>query len=326
MNLSDLLTTLWQALRGNIGGGQDFVVVYTSLGAILWAFLLFKVFLQEGLQVVTGHGSELPRILVKYLFVAGMFAVWPQAADAIFSAIKTLANIFYPNLNQLFDTMAASMRFMEGSQQAVSNSQGLVSTVLGTIYNFTLGGLFVVIGMAVLFLCYALILINIAGSLTILAMNLVLGPVFFALSFDRDFRGHAQHWFAAVLSYFMLIPLYGAALTVAATIAGAAIPTNLFGLPSSAQVAAQIIGPLMAVGVVFSTNKVVNALVGGAAGSGLGSMALGVAGVGASLIPGGAIVRSTVAAGRSVGKAAASAGKAVGSKISSTARAAIGGK
>ena len=213
---------------------------------------------------------------------------------------------------------------MEGSQQAAANSQGLVSTVLGTLYNFTFGSLLFVIGMIVLFLCYALILINIAGSLTILAMNLVLGPVFFALAFDRDFRGHAQNWFAAVLSYFMLIPLYGAALTVASTIAGSALPTNLFGMPSGAQVAAQVIGPLMAVGVVFSTNKIVNALVGGASGSGLGSMALGVAGVGISLLPGGAVVRATVASGRAAVGAAATAGRAIGSKISSTGRAALG--
>ena len=212
MNLSDLLTTLWSALRGNIGGGHDFVVVYTALGAILWAFLLFKIFLQEGIQVATGHGTELPKILVKYLFVAAMFAVWPQAANSIFSAIKTLATMFYPSLNGLLDTMAGSMNVMGGGQQAASNSQGLVSTVLGTVYNFTIGSLFVGIGTIILFLCYALIMINIAGSLTILAMNLVLGPVFFALAFDRDFRSHAQHWFAAVLSYFMLIPLYGAAL------------------------------------------------------------------------------------------------------------------
>jgi hypothetical protein len=324
MNLSDLLTTLWMALRGNIGGGQDFVVVYTALGAILWMFLLFKAFLQEGLQVAMGHGSELPKILVKYLFVAGMFTVWPQASNSIFSAVKTLATIFYPSLNGLLNSMAASMGTMQASQQAASNSQGLVSTVLGTLYNFTLGGLFELIGMVVLFLCWALIMINMAGSLTILAMSLVLGPVFFALSFDREFRIHAQHWFAAVLSYFMLIPLYGAALTVAATIAGAAVPANLFGLPSGTQVAAQVLGPLMAVGVVFSTNKVVNALVGGAAGSGLGSMALGAAGIAISLIPGGAIVRSTAAAGWSVVSAAASAGKAVGSKLSSTARAAMG--
>jgi hypothetical protein len=324
MNLFDLLTTLWLALRGQIGTGHDFVLVYTSLGAILWAFLLFKVFLQEGLQVASGHGSELPKILVKYLFVAGMFAVWPAASNSIFSAVKVLATTFYPGLKGLLETMSKSMEFMQSSQQATANSQGLVSTVLGTLYNFTLGGLFELIGMIVLFLCYALILVNMAGSLTILAMNLVLGPVFFALAFDRDFRTHAQHWFAAVLSYFMLIPLYGAALTVAATIAGAAVPTNLFGLPSSAQIAAQVIGPLMAVGVVFSTNKIVNALVGGAAGAGLGSMALGVAGIGISLVPGGAMVRSTAAAGRSAMSAAASAGKAVGSKISSTARAAMG--
>ncbi|MBN1566812.1 MAG: type IV secretion system protein [Acidobacteria bacterium] len=323
MNLSDLLTTIWSALRGNIGGGQDFIVVYTALGAILWAFLLFKIFLQEGLQIASGYNSELPRILVKYLFVAAAFAVWPQAANSIFAAVKTLASMFYPSLNQLLDTMTDAMIAMSGGQQAATNSQGLSSTIIGTVYNFTLGSLFVGIGTIVLFICYALIMINMAGSLTILAMNLVLGPVFFALSFDRDFRSHALHWFAAVLSYFVLIPLYGAALTVATVIAGAAIPANLYGLPSGAQFAAQVIGPLMSVGVVFSTNRIVNALVGGAAGSGLGSMALGVAGIGLSLLPGGAIVRSTVTTSRAVVRSAASAGKTVASKISSTARAAI---
>src|SRR5688572_1696620 len=324
MSVSQLLSTVWSALRGTLGGGQDFVVVYTALGAILWAFLLFKVFLQEGLQVATGHHSELPKILVKYLFVAGMFAIWPEASNSIFSAVSLLAATFYPNLDSLLDTMAGSMGFMEVSQQAAANSQGLVSTVLGTLYNFTFGSLLVLIGMIVLSLCYALILINIAGSLTILAMNLVLGPVFFALSFDRDFRGHAQKWFAAVLSYFMLIPLYGAALTVAAAIAGAAVPTNLYGFPSGAQTMAQIIGPLMAVGVVFSTNKIVNALVGGASGSGLGSMALGVAGMAASLLPGSAVVRSTIAGGRGAVGAATNVGQVIGSKISSTARSALG--
>ncbi len=324
MNLSDFLNILWQSLRGNVGGGQDFVVVYTALGAILWAFILFKGFLQEGIQIASGHQTELPRILVKYLFVAAMFTVWPQASNSLFAAVNALATMFYPSLNQLFDTMSDSMILMGGGQQAAANSQGLVSTVLGTIYNFTLGSFLVGIGTIVLFLCYALILINIAGSLTILAMNLVLGPVFFALAFDREFRSHALHWFAAVLSYFLLIPLYGAALNVAAAIAGAAIPTNLFGLPSVAQVAAQTIGPLMAVGVVFSTNKIVNALVGGASGSGLGSMALGVAGVGVSLFPGGSLIRSTAIAGRSAASAAAGAGKTVASKISSTAKAALG--
>src|SRR6058998_954355 len=98
MSISNLLTAIWSALRGTTGGGQDFVVVYTALGAVLWGFLLFKVFLQEGLQVATGHHSELPRILVKYLFIAGMFAIWPEASSSIFSAVKLLATTFYPSL------------------------------------------------------------------------------------------------------------------------------------------------------------------------------------------------------------------------------------
>ena len=323
MNLFDFLDLLWQALRGRIGGSPDFIMVYTALGGVLWALLLFKVFLQEGLQVASGHGTELPKIFVKYLFVAGMFAVWPLASDSIFGAIRALADMFYPNLGGLLTTMHGSMEFMRSGMEA--ESHGLVSTILGTIYNIPFGNAISAIGILVLFFCYALILLNVAGSLTILAMNLVLGPVFFALSFDRDFRSHASHWFAAVLSYLLLIPLYGAAITIAAAIAGAAIPGSIFGLTSTAQISAQLIGPLMSVGVVFSTNKIVNALVGGAAGSGLGSTAVGLAGIGVSLIPGGAMIRSTAMAGRAAASAAGGAAKATGSKLSSSAKSALRG-
>src|SRR5881409_3141007 len=117
MNLSRLLDAIWFAMRGS---GPDFILVYTALGAVLWGFLLFKVFLQEGLQVATGHHSELARILVKYLFIAGMFAIWPEASSSNFSAVKLLAATFYPSLDTLLDKMAGSMGFMEGSQQAAA--------------------------------------------------------------------------------------------------------------------------------------------------------------------------------------------------------------
>ena len=329
MNIFDFLNLLWGALRGRTGG-PDFIVVYTALGAILWAFLLFKVFLTEGLQVATGQRTELPRILVKYVFVAGMFFVWPMASDSIFTAIGALANMFYPDLTTLLERMYNSAALMQEGQAAEQASQGIISTILGTVQNVTAGFLFTGIGVLVLFLCYMLILISIAGSLTILAMNLVLGPVFFALAFDKDFRSIAMHWFSAVLSYSLLIPLYGGAITIAAAIAGAAIPTNLFGLSSTGQVAAQLLGPFMAVGVIFSTNKVVNALVGGAAGAGLGSSVMGVAGIGLSLVPGGSMLRSTAmasgAAATAGGGAVRTIGSAASSKLSSTAKSAIGGE
>ena len=325
MSVSSLLDAIWFALRGN-GAGVDFVVVYTELGALIWAFLLFKVFLQEGLHVAMGHTSELPRILVKYLFIAGMFGIWPQLSGHIFDAIKILASQFYPDLNKLLDSMAGSMGFVSATDQAANNTQGLTRAILGALYNLTIGSLLSLVGMLVLFFCYTLVLVNIVGSLTILAMNLVLGPVFFALAFDKEFRGHSQKWLAAILSYILLIPLYGAALTVAAAIAGASVPANVFGLPSAAQILTQLLGPILSLGVVFSTNRIVNALVGGAAGSGAGSLAIGIAGIGASLIPGGAILRFTAAGGRATVAAAAGAARTVAGKLSSTAKAALGRK
>ncbi|HVN81627.1 MAG TPA: hypothetical protein VMW38_21750 [Terriglobia bacterium] len=146
MSISILLDSIWLALRGN-GGGVDFVVVYSALGAIIWGFLLFKVFLQEGLQVAMGHPSELPRILVKYLFIAGMFGIWPQLSGHLFDAIKILASQFYPDLNKLLDGMAGSISFVSATDQAASNTQGITSTILGTLYNFTIGSLLSLVGI-----------------------------------------------------------------------------------------------------------------------------------------------------------------------------------
>jgi len=312
MDVFNLLTIIWEALRGTTGG-PDFIVVYTALGAIIWAFLLFKVFLTEGIQVTSGQGTELPKIFVKYLFVAAAFAVWPVASNSIFDAVVNLARMFFPDLSDLLGSLGNAIRNMQENEQAAAQSQNLFQIIAGTIQNLTSGIIFSALGMLVLFLCYMLILISIFGSLTILAMNLVLAPVFFALAFDKDFRPTALHWFSAVLSYFLLIPLYGAAITIAVAIVGTAIPAHVIGLSSGAQVMAQLIGPFMAVTVVFSTNKVVNALVGGAAGSGLTSSVVGVAGVAAGIVPGGAMIRATVSA----------AGSAV-TKLSSTARSALG--
>ncbi len=322
MNLAQLMDVIWNALRGRLNGGWDYVVVYTTLGAILWAFLLFKVFLQEGIQVASGNRTELHRILIKYLFIAAMFAIWPMASDQIFNAVKILATNFYPSLQSLTTSFMDQTVSMDQAMNASNNSQGLVSTILGTLYNVTLGSLLFGIGAIVLFICYGIILVCMGGSLCILAMNLVLGPVFFAMAFDREFRPNALRWFMAVLSYFMLIPLYGAALSIGVAILAVAA-ANPFGSATSGQVAAQLLGPVLSLGIVLSTNKIINALVGGAAGAGLGQITLGIAGTALTLIPGGSMIRATGAAGGAAAKAASSATKSVTSRLSSTATAAV---
>ena len=320
MNLFDFLNQLWIVARG--GGGIDFVRTYSAIGAAIWAILLFKVFLTEGLNVASGHQTELPKIFVKYLFVAAMFTFWPQISDLLWAGIRDTADLFFPDMGTLLDTMSGTMVRMSEQSQAQGNLSALGSlitnpgaAIAGTILN----GVLLIIGMLTLFLCYCLILINIAGSLAILVMTLVIGPVFFALSFDKDFRSIAVHWFTAALSYMLLMPLYGLALRMAAAIAGASIPMDWTGFVSTGQIAAQLLGPFMSLGIVFSTNKVISALVGGAAGGSLGSSVMGGviggAGMAASLIPGGggAMVKATTsAAGQAINQAANGSGGSSG--------------
>ena len=316
MNLFDFLNLLWQSARGMNGAGIDFVAVYAGIGGAIWVLLLFKVFITEGLNIASGHQTELPRIFIKYLFVAIMFTTWPWLATRFWEACVATAQAFFPDMSDLFGTMNIAMNRMSEQSLAEGNLRALASLFAnpwaalgGTVLN----GLLIMIGMFVLFLCYMLILINIAGSLTVLAMNLVIGPVFFALAFDKDFRSIAVSWLTAALSYALLMPLYGLALHMAATIAGAGTPPDWTGFTSTGQIAAQLLGPFMALGIVFSTNKVISALVGGAAGSGLGSSVMGGvmagAGMAAAMIPGGGMMRATAgAAGAVIGTAGSGSG------------------
>jgi hypothetical protein len=86
MNIFDFLNLLWQAARGQNGAGMDFVAVYAGIGGAIWALLCFKVFITEGLNIASGNQTELPRIFIKYLFVALMFATWPWLATRFWDA------------------------------------------------------------------------------------------------------------------------------------------------------------------------------------------------------------------------------------------------
>ena len=61
LSVATILDQIWKALRGD-GPMPDFVLTYAALGAVLWGFVLFKGFLQEGLRVATGEHSELTKL------------------------------------------------------------------------------------------------------------------------------------------------------------------------------------------------------------------------------------------------------------------------
>ena len=295
-------------------GGPDFIEIYSVIGIMIFGILWFKVFITEGIHVASGDKSELPKILVKWIFVAALFLLWgggtvtiagntvnASLANAIWSGASSLAQLCFPNIEDIFRNMTSAMTNMSAQQVARAEASSWISSIVGAIAEAgsnIMSGIMSLVGILVLFLCYMLILINIAGSLAILAMNLVIAPVFFGLAFDKDFRSPAMSWFTAVLSYVLLMPMYGLAIRMAASVAGSAIPAANSAFPTTGQIAAQLLGPFLALGIVFSANKVVSMLVGGGAGGGLGRSVLGGA-MGAAAMLG------------VTGKAAAAAGKVV---------------
>lgn len=327
MNMADFLEILWNALRGRGGSPIDYVEVYTALGAIIWAFLLFKTFLQEGLQVASGERTELHKILIRYVAVAGAFFAWPVVSDRIFGAVSALVQMFYPSLTSVITELMNKQLFLNHSLAGQESTEGLVSTILGVTYNMSLGLVFTGLGIVVLIVCCLIILLCIMGSVTILAMNMVLAPVFFALAFDKSTINIAQKWFTTMLSYFMLLPLYGAALSLAVAIqaSAGALPT---GSPGAGQVFAQILGPVLALGVVLATNKIVAAYVGGAVTGNLGGIAMAAAAIasrGASkIVSVGGKAASTTTSGTAPGGTSSGAGGTNG--LSATAQAAISKK
>lgn len=335
MSLSRLLDLLWEVARGRAAdiNSPDFVQIYAALAAIIFAILWFKVFAKEGIDVASGAKTELPKILIKWGLVALMVMMYGSLADSIWHGVVHLAEWFFPNTNQLLETMNIAMTRMSEAKTAEAQIKDILAAILKgqtgvLLLEMIINGLLVIIGMLILFVCYMLIIINIAGSLAILAMNLVIAPVFFALAFDRDFRAPAVSWFSAVLSYVLMMPLYGLVIRMCAAIVGAGMTTNPIGFVSMEQIAAQLVGPFMALGIVFSANKVVSALVGGAAGGGLGSSVLGGAmatgGLVSGFLPGGGMLKATGAAAGAAAKSATSGGGTSGG-TSATTRAARGG-
>ena len=163
MGIFQFLNEIWQAARGANGAGIDFVIVYTALGAVIWGFTLFKVFLTEGLQVASGERSQLPRILVKWLVVAGAFIVWPTAANQIWVGITRIAQLLFPDLNAILDTMAMAMTRMSEYAEAETNLQVVLRFIrdpLAYVGGTVLNGLLIIVGMFALFACYMLILIK----------------------------------------------------------------------------------------------------------------------------------------------------------------------
>ena len=309
-SLTSLIQVIWQAVTGGVGG-VNYVTVFSQIAVVIWGFMGFVMFASEALDLAAGRGFKLDKKLVVYAFLGLLIFVWPNAANNSYNAAANMAEAFMGDSDAILDTLMGSYLDMQDVDETTVEETGLwdrVSAILVMLPQKIGQVFFTGIGVLITLACYILILIMIAGMFATFAMTLALGPVFVALGLSEHFRQYAWRWFGCYLTYFLAIPLYGAALQIVVAIFGAGVVdlSQMQGGVGMDHMAVSVFGPLVSLGVVFAVSKVVSGLTGGAMG-GTGSLAMSL-GMGAAGI-----------AGRAMGGASAAGGAAMSGASVATA-------
>jgi len=321
--LGTLIQIIWAALHGS-QGGFDIAGAFSVLGNGLWQIMCVWAFANEAIDMASGKESNLPKLLLRWAIISAVLLSWPTMADNLYGAAASLSNAIIPNTTALYGKFMEGYRLMQGADQAAVAGQGFLG-VYGSLAALpsammmqqmaTLGGL-------VAMVCFLILLVSVAGIFMVFAMYLVMGPVFIALGMTEAFSGFMYKWIGVVLSFFLVIPLYGGALAIIVAILGGSVVNlaNLQGLPSLDHVFTVIMGPILAVGLILGVNRVASGLTGayfGQQGSMAFTIGMAAAGIGARL----GLSAATAGAGAPV----AAGGAAAGSAATGTVTAAVSG-
>ncbi len=326
--LNTIILQIWSAVHG---GGVDYIQVFTTAAAGIWLIMMIVNLWGEAISMAAGNQTQLPKMLSIYAVLGMIIWNWPWLADHLYSGSVASLNFFMNKSNTFLGNVSLAFERMQELDIAATTQQSGVM-IADPITSAVISGLAVVVGSLALIACYLLTIIMVASSFTILALYLVMGPLFIALGVNENFRQFTFKWIGAVLSYLVVIPLYGAALDICNVIFGASLPnwTNIVGTPSIDHMFIMLFGPLISIGLIFAVSRVAHELTGGV-GHSAGSMAASIgmmAAAAAAKIGGAAATGGAGAAaggGASAGGGAASAASSGGGRGSGAVRAATEG-
>ena len=281
-----LARTIWDALNGtSFNAAEGFLV----LGTGLWGIMCLWAFAHEAIDIASGKGTNLPKLLLRWAIIGALLAAWPTMADNLFNVAARLADQM-PDAGQLASYYLEGYSKMQNTDQAAvagQGSLGMMGAIVALPTAMTLHQISTIGGLVAI-LCYAIMLVSVAGIFSMLGIYLILGPVFIPLGLTDAFSSFFYKWVGVVLSFFLVIPIYGATLAVIMALLGGSVInlSNLVGLPSLEHIFQAVIGPIISVGLILGVNKIASSLTGAYFGQ-TGSMAFSIgaaaAGIGAKL-------------------------------------------
>jgi len=316
--LSDVIQIIWDALHGS-----DVAHAFQFLGITFFNIMCFWSLFKVALSMADGKDFKLTEWLFRWAIINGFMIGWPTFADKLYLAATNIGGAIMPDQDKVYESFMVGYNAMNASDQAANAALGTLGSGLSLLA--ALPSAFVThqlssIGMLVVVLCYIVVLLAVAGLYFILGAYLIMGPVFIALGMTDEYAGFMYKWIGVVLSFFLVIPLYGSALHVITALAGggAVNLSNLQGMPGVGHMFASLAGPVISIGIIFAVGKIASSLTGSYFGN-TGSLAfsIGVAAAGIGVRMGmssggmGGAAAGTSSAG-SAAKAAASSGSSPG--------------
>ncbi|MEN8153476.1 MAG: type IV secretion system protein [Acidobacteriota bacterium] len=238
-------------------------------GSIFLLMIVFE-FIKEATNIVTGKGINLAAKLLLILFVGTLILRYDEISTGIYNTAEKIGSNVINEFGNLWEKLDES--YQEGvmkhkaSLETHRDNTGWIEWLFSKIVIAILTS----IAVLILFFIIIYILVMIAGVYASLALVLALGPVFIAMFVSEELRSMGVRWALIVLSYLLTLPIYLIVFQVIIDLSGRNIYNGL-EMSSSAtieQIILLLVGPLIALGLMFSVSDVVAKILGSAGNAG----------------------------------------------------------
>jgi type IV secretory pathway VirB6-like protein len=252
---------IWAAVYDGINLTQSFALSILNL-------LIVLELINEALNIASGKEFKLPEKLLTLALICCLIYGFPQLASGIWKAAEYAGNFLSENFTILTSHTKKTMDEATEAMNSLLPGGSLISKLKVFISTFPiilgLGISHILIGLSLI-----IILIFIAGAYTSLALTLWVGPVFIVFLMSPITRGIGVNWFNHILSYLLMIPMFGITLQICYNIYLDILAQSLTIIIGSTELRSglgfgnllmMIVAPLLCSGIVFHVPRIVSGL------------------------------------------------------------------
>lgn len=243
---------------------------FSPFAGSIFLLLIFFEFLKEATNIVTGKGINLAAKLFLILFVGTFILRYDEISTGVYNTAEKIGSNVINEFGNLWEKLDESYQKGVTKHKVSLETHGDNAGWIEWLFTKIIIAILTSIAVLILFFIIILIMIMIAGVYASLALVLAIGPVFIAMFVSEELRSMGVKWILIVLSYLLTLPIYLIVFQVIIDLSGQNMYNGL-EMSSSAtieQIILLLVGPLIALGLMFSVSDIVGKILGSAGNAG----------------------------------------------------------